>query len=182
MDLQAFLQLNDGKWLAQRSQYDLQRETSENSKANLEITFLEPQAVAVTQLCAQGQQDPQAAIAGLELRWEDNTRLGQTLKGSCVLVFIPHSDTEGTILRQQTQPGSPLYQGQYQWGQDQALTLQLRSGETTVEERQWFASDNLRLRTTVVQQGDVFISTGFYSEIRRLNPQPAPEQAATAQA
>ena len=39
------------------------------------------------------------------------------------------------------------------------------------EERQWFASDNFKMRTTVVQYQDGTKKTSFYSEIRKAPPQ-----------
>ena len=38
------------------------------------------------------------------------------------------------------------------------------------EERQWFASDNLRMRTIVAQYQDGRKQTSFYSEIRKAKP------------
>jgi hypothetical protein len=52
-------------------------------------------------------------------------------------------------------------------GVDEALTLTTENKGIDIEERQWFVSDNLRMRTTIVKKGEQVIQTSFYSEIRK---------------
>jgi len=51
-------------------------------------------------------------------------------------------------------------------GDDDALTLMGESETLYSEERLWFASPNLRLRTSTIKQLDGFSTASFCSEIR----------------
>ena len=57
--------------------------------------------------------------------------------------------------------------------EDEALNLTLEVGDFLMEERIWFASENLRLRTSLIKGNNGYSRTAFYSEIRRLPPQKA---------
>jgi phycoerythrin-associated linker protein len=54
-------------------------------------------------------------------------------------------------------------------GEDNALTLVSERDNTRCEERMWFESDNVRLRTTIVTQANGDALASFYSEIRRIS-------------
>jgi hypothetical protein len=63
--------------------------------------------------------------------------------------------------------------GQFAIGEDEALTLTTQHGETSSEERLWFASPNLRLRTSILKEANGFSATSFCSEIRMGVTKPA---------
>jgi hypothetical protein len=54
----------------------------------------------------------------------------------------------------------------YTMGDDDALTLVTETENTCAEERVWFESNNVRLRTTIVTQASGDSLASFYSEIR----------------
>ena len=60
--------------------------------------------------------------------------------------------------------------GHYTLGQDEALTLIIETEDIYAEERQWFASENLKLRTIMMRHNDGTQQTSFYSEIRKAPP------------
>ncbi len=86
--------------------------------------------------------------------------------GSTLLVPISSSDqvNEGTLLRDSQANESAA--SRYIMGSDDALTLITESDTLYAEERVWFASPNLRLRTRILRQPDGANVASFCSEIR----------------
>ncbi len=109
---------------------------------------------------------------------------GKKQKGSTVLVPLANADnpSEGTLLRL-TGATEQAIPGRYELGDDEVLTLIAESDTIYAEERIWFASPNLRVRTSVLKQADGFSEASFCSEIRRMSPatQASPASSATAQ-
>ena len=57
----------------------------------------------------------------------------------------------------------------YTMGDDDALTLVTEHENICFDERVWFESNNVRLRTTVITQASGDSLASFYSEIRMGN-------------
>ncbi len=104
--------------------------------------------------------------------------------GSSVLVPIadPDQPNQGKLLRDVGYGGKAGIAGRYILGSDDALTL-ISSDETMYsEERLWFASPNLRLRTSILKRADGVSSASFCSEIRMGIAQPQAQAADAAKA
>ena len=88
------------------------------------------------------------------------------------------SESQAAPLRgsrfEQARPDASVAIGHFLLG-DEALTLTITDGAASFEERLWFASPNLRLRTSLFKQGDGLSTTCFYSEIRKLPPKSTSE-------
>jgi phycoerythrin-associated linker protein len=65
--------------------------------------------------------------------------------------------------------GKDIEIGRYIFGEDLALTLIIEKDDFYAEERQWFAAENLRLRTSLIKNSSGITQTSFYSDIRRLS-------------
>jgi phycoerythrin-associated linker protein len=65
-------------------------------------------------------------------------------------------------------------QGTFTLAADEALTLALAGEGYAIEERLWFASPNLRMRTTVQKGADGMQRASFCTEIR-MNTEPPKE-------
>jgi hypothetical protein len=176
MEIQAFLELYAGTWFSQRTRYLVSDQTAENHKSEIAIAFLPPSDPALTTLYPEHPLQPEQTLGGWQVQWESIGDWGSPKeKGAATLIFLPDSDrpSEGTVLRGDGQVGTAILQGRYKLGEDEALTLTLKEGNLEAEERIWFASPNLRLRTSLLKQseGD-YQQTAFYSEIRKLNLPP----------
>ena len=79
------------------------------------------------------------------------------------MVADEQSDRTGKLIR----PEDSRVYGRYVLAEDEALTLIFETDDIYAEERQWFASDNFRMRTIVVKYSDGKKQTSFYSEIRK---------------
>lgn len=171
-----FLSRWAGDWFAQRTTYDLPEGQVANHKANLQVESLE-------------ETDPDRHVfptggQAIRLRWDTSVDWNNKKEeGQALLWFATEAPGEsGRFLRQIARPGSPLVEGTYRFAPDGAILLTLAQDGQTIEERQWFVSDNFKLRMVMVQDRHGFSQTTFYSEIRRiLTPPKAETSTATAE-
>jgi hypothetical protein len=173
MDIVEFFQLSNGKWFSQRS--NLAAKNSPGGRSDLYIEALTPTDPAVIHVCEQHQVDPSQALCGVRIRWDGSMEMDrEKYAGSTVLVPISNSrlGNEGTLLRNNGSAESSLT-SRYIMGTDDALTVITESDSLYVEERVWFASPNLRLRTRILRQSDGVSSASFCSEIRMGVTKPA---------
>lgn len=171
MNLKEFLDLSAGRWFSQRTNYLLGGEKADNSKADIKIEVIPPDDFRAVQLCQKHNLDPQLSIGGTIQSWDNSVDWGKPKQvGSTTIVLIsnPDDDRTGKLIR----PKDTKVCGNYALGADKALTLTIETDELIAEERQWFASDNLKMRTTIVKYNDGKQQTSFYSEIRKAPPKP----------
>lgn len=169
MNPEKFLSQSAGRWFSQRTNYFLERNQSASSKADLTIEFLPGNDTRVTELCQKHNLDSSLAIGGMVQSWDNSVDWGKDKQvGSATIVLVkdPDSETKGKLIRSQDSQVC----GHYVLGEDEALTFTLTNEEMEAEERQWFASDNFKMRTTVVKFKDGSEQTSFYSEIRKAAP------------
>ncbi|MBD2576157.1 phycobiliprotein lyase [Oscillatoria sp. FACHB-1406] len=171
MDIKEFFEQSSGKWFAQRTHYNLASQAAGSSKAEIEIEFLAVDAPEIVQLCEQQHVSSAQACGGLKISWDNSVDWGGTKeKGFAILVAVPDSENPqtGKFLRGSSNPKEQSLAGDYAIGEDEALTLTLENGSLHAEERLWFASPNLRLRSSFVKNNGRFSDSTFYSEIRRM--------------
>jgi CpeS-like protein len=187
MDIQAFFQLCDGKWISQRTTHQLLEQNNQSGRSDLWGEILDAGDGDVVALCQQLKVDPALALCGLRLRWSEVAEAYQSKfkpknEGVALMVAIAahpesaatpesHSSTVGQILRslKADHPGV----GTFSIGADEALTLRFEDAGAISEERIWFASPNLRLRSSSIKKDDVVCITTFCSEIRMVAPAAA---------
>lgn len=168
MNLKEFLNLSAGKWFSQRTNYLVGSEAV-NSKADITIELIDPEDSQAVELCQKHNLDPQLSLGGTIQSWDNSVDWGkpkQVGSATVILVSNPDNDSAGKLIR----PQDSQVCGQYFLGADKALTLTIKTDKMYAQERQWFASDNLRMRTTVVEFDDGKKQTSFYSEIRKAAP------------
>ncbi|CCH66484.1 Phycoerythrin linker protein CpeS homolog [Richelia intracellularis HH01] len=169
MNIEEFFELSAGKWFAHRTYTDLISKTSEEGKSELIIKSLPIDHPGVIQVCQKYQFDPKQATCSAKLYWDDITKLNQKKTGSMIIVLIPSTESPllGKFLHQIPESNVSLHlPGSYKIGEDEALTLYVRVGNTYLEERLWFASPNLRMRVSVAKNAGGVSYTSFTSEIR----------------
>ena len=170
MDIKKFIDLCTGNWFSQRTNYQVETEKTESNKADLSITLIATDDSRVSQLCQQNHINPQLSLGGLQHSWDNSVDWGKPKQqGSSLIVIIPDRENPltGKII---SNTAHQNLLGKYILGNDSALTLIFETKDKSVEERIWFASDNLRLRTTVTKNEDGTMNTLFYSEIRKAPP------------
>ncbi len=181
MDIMEFFQQSAGKWFSQRTSHHLAFKQTESGKSELKIEILTLSDPAVLQLCQQHQIDPGLALGGARVSWDGTMEWDeQKHVGSTTLVPVadPDQPDQGKLLREMGYAEKAPVAGRYIVGTDEALTLITEYDTMYSEERLWFASPNLRLRTSILKRFGGFSMASFCSEIRLGGTQPVAEQAA----
>ena len=172
MDINEFLEQSVGNWFCQRTSCHLDQEKTENSKSEITIEKVNRDHISVIQVCEKHQINPKTSLGGIKIDWDNSVDWGKKKEtGSSLLVLVPKANQtgEGELLRSINNKTDILPMGSYILGEDEALTLTIAENNLDYQERLWFASPNLRLRTSVIKHNDQVTRTSFYSEIRRLN-------------
>lgn len=188
MDIQEFFEQSAGKWFSQRTSHHLAFKQAENGKSNITIEMLCADDSEVAKLCQQYNIDPRLALCGARVTWDgmmewdgEGDADKEQHKGSTVLVPVPDPDkpNEGQLLREMGYAEKAPVAGRYIMGSDDALTLITDYETMYSEERLWFASPNLRLRTSILKRFGGFSMASLSSEIR-MGVTQAPKQTEDA--
>jgi hypothetical protein len=186
MDISKFFQQSAGKWFSHRTNHYLDSKQSQSGRSNLTVEVLEPDHATVAGICQRYGAALDQVLCGLQITW-DGTLDKEPRKqvGSMVLVIIPDAQqpNTGILLRQIASSQTPPVPTQFILGEDQVLTLTDQQDGVHSEERLWFASPNLRMRTQLAQYPDGRTLAAFTTEIRMGGaPVPASSAGTTAQA
>lgn len=168
-----FISAWEGKWLSQRTNYRFDQNEAANDKSDVTVERLLATDPAIQPLQAKVNPDQSDHWVVLQLQWDTSVDWGKPKQmGTIYYGFLPDSDhsNRGQLWRGTALPTLPLLTGHYHLGEDDCLTLNLQDAETSLAERHWYASPNLRLRTSLIQRGDHYSHSAFYSDIRRLPP------------
>lgn len=176
MDIQEFFQLSAGKWFSQRTSHHLAFKQAESGKSDIKIEMLSAEDPEVIKLCEQYEVDPALAWGGARVSWDGTMEWDQEKHaGSSVLVPIPDPEkpNEGQLLRDMGYAEKASVAGRYVIGSDESFTLITEYETMYSEERIWFASENLRLRASILKRFGGFSMASFCSEIRMGVTKPA---------
>ncbi len=169
MDLNEFIDTFTGKWFSQRTTHDLQQKTSFLAKSDLWVDAVDSADSAIKTLCDRYGIAPDQVAIALKLRWEATIAASPKKEmGTGAIALLKSADpTQGQVLSDTTSSGTTQPSpGTYVFGDDEALTFTLPLPSGNITERMWFASPNLRMRTsTVVENGEPTVAS-FCSEIR----------------
>jgi CpeS-like protein len=176
MDVQEFFELSAGKWFSQKTSHHLTLKQSEQGKSDLAIETLPNNDPQILQLCQQAGIDPSLTWGGTKYTWKGTTHWDTqqqsqaNQQGSSIVVAIPDpgSTNSGRLFQAIGGATSSPVIAQYSLGDDDAITLTIDNNDTHSEERIWFESPNVRVRTTIVTRANGDNIATFYSEIRRM--------------
>jgi len=169
MDIHNFLEKFVGDWFSQRTTYHLPENQVDNTKANVTLTLLPPDDDQVTQLAQQHHLNLDLSLGAIASHWDNSPDWGKPKQTgeSLMLIFRSEDDiNKGQIVRMIN--SSQVIKGEYNLEQDESLTFKITENNQYIEERITFASENLRLRNTILKQDNQVRQTCFYSEIKRV--------------
>ena len=167
MEIVNFFERLAGKWFSQRTTHYLARQESRAGQSTLKIDFLGPDSSEVKQLA-----NDHSPLCGLRI--EQDSRMSgdtQNVKSSSLMVVLADNDAERGALRISQGSGAVLT-GEFAL-ENEVLIIRTPSANGDAEERLWFVTPNLRMRTSVVKVDDEVQLTSFCSEIRMGVARPA---------
>ncbi|MEM6252592.1 MAG: phycobiliprotein lyase [Cyanobacteria bacterium P01_D01_bin.156] len=159
-----FFKKQGGRWFSQRTTHYLKAGNSKAGKSDLEVMALDANADEVAQLCEQVNMVSGEVIGALKIAQKSTILAGPTRTQNTLLVAITADQTTGKLIRQ-TDGESATQISQYRL-EDNVLTVTTDVNGLQAEERWWFITDNLRMRTNVLTGETGQIMASFCSEIR----------------
>ncbi len=174
MDVKEFFELSAGKWFSQKTSHHLTLKQSEHGKSDLVIDILPSSDPQVIQLCQQAKVDPSQVWGGAKYTWTGTTHWDAqqqsptNQQGSSIVIVVASQPgaKAGTLYRTVSSGTAIPIAAKYILGEDNALNLTTEDNQIHSEERIWFESDNVRLRTTIASQPNGDALAAFYTEIR----------------
>jgi CpeS-like protein len=174
MNVREFFELSAGKWFSQKTSQHLTLKQSEHGKSDLVIEILASDNPQLVRLCDRANIDPNLIWGGVKYTWKGTIAWDTPLQtagnqqGESIAIAVPDAPAARTGKFVSFSGGddrSPQV-ARYTLGDDDAFTLVTEHGNICAEERVWFESDNVRLRTTIITQSSGDSLASFYSEIR----------------
>ena len=159
-----FFKKQGGRWFSQRTTHYLKAGNSKAGKSDLEIADVEPTADDVAKLCAQASCDVADVVGALRIAQKSTILAGPSRTQNTLIVAIATDENKGQLLRQSDDSSSaPVSQYRLE---NEVLTITTTANGVTAEERWWFITDKLRMRTNVLTDETGQIMASFCSEIR----------------
>ena len=176
MNLQSFVERSEGQWRSMRSGHSLAFQQFEEVLSQITIERLDLTDERVIELIKtesglEGTPDcPFRMEWSAESDWEPDDP-SEVSAGSCILVPLPSSDTDGMLLRSVGYAEAEQAASHYQFLSDGTFVLTTKYGQSIAEERIWFVAEHVRCRSSVLRtsEGSGVLQTSFASEVRRLS-------------
>ncbi|MEA5471820.1 phycobiliprotein lyase [Spirulina sp. 06S082] len=174
-DAEEFFQQSAGKWRSQRTTHHLPFRRAETGGSDISVDFLLKDHPRIVEICKMHEFDPSLAIGGAFVSWEGAMawdKEGEDHKGDTVFALIPDPENprKGQLLRERGYAEIVPVAGHYEMDEDDGLILITEYETMSVTERFWFASPDLRLRTSTVQRFGGFNTATFCTELRVTEP------------
>ncbi|MBE8966307.1 phycobiliprotein lyase [Nostocales cyanobacterium LEGE 12452] len=175
MDAMEFFQLSAGKWRSQRATHHLAFKRSETGESDIQVETLDADHPEIIELCRYHEIDPSLSIGGSRVRWlgtmawdrEDE----ENHQGKTIFAIVPDSDNprQGKLLRERGYAEIVPVVGLFHMDDEDGLVLTTEYETMSSIERFWFASPNMRMRTSTVKRFGGFSTASFCTETRIEN-------------
>jgi len=172
MDAIKFFGQSAGRWHSSRTTHHLAFKRSEIGESNIEVQSLEADSAQIIELCQMHEIDPSMAVGGSRVSWlgtmawdKDND---ENHEGNTVFAIVPDEDnpTRGRLLRERGYAEIVPVVGRFHMDDEGGLVLTTEYETMSSIERFWFASPNMRMRTSTVKRFGGFNSASFCIETR----------------
>jgi hypothetical protein len=172
MDAMSFFQLSAGKWRSQRTTQHLAFRRSEIGDSEIQVETLTADHPDIIELCKFHEIDPNLTVGGSRVRWLGSMSWDkegeEKHEGHTVFAIVPDTDNprQGKLLRERGYAEIVPVVGHFHMDEQDGLVLTTEYETMSSEERFWFSSPNLRMRTSTVKRFGGFSSASFCTEIR----------------
>ena len=172
MDAMEFFKLSAGRWRSQRTTHHLPFRRSETGDSEIWVETLSASDAKVIEICELHQVDSSLAIGGAYVKWQGTMAWDRSddenHEGSTVFALVPDADNprQGQMLRERGYAEIVPVVGRYHMDDEDGLVLTTDYETMSSIERFWFASPNLRLRTSTVKRFGGFSTASFCTEAR----------------
>ncbi len=173
MKIENFVAKSKGSWRSMRSSHSLAFKYFEEVISKIDIEPLNCLDSAVLELLKNKNYLSKKHIAPFKVNWEsksdweslDNDNVSQ---GFNILIPIPKNENKGEMIRSSGYAENIESVSEYTFLADDTFILHSSYNQTYVEERIWFASKNVRCRSSIIKSLDreSIIQTSFASEVR----------------
>jgi hypothetical protein len=180
MDAMDFFRQSAGKWRSQRTIHHLAFRRSEIGESDIQVVALESTDPQILSLCELHQIDPQAAVGGCRVTWAASMswdKDDENHDGNTVFALVPDAGNprQGRLLRDLGYAEIVPVVGHYHMDEDGGLVLTTEYETMSSIERFWFASPNLRVRSSTVKRFGGFSTASLCTEIRVESHDNLPE-------
>lgn len=177
-----FFQQSAGKWRSHRTTHHLAFRRSEFGESEINVEPLTATDPSIVALCELHQIDPNTAIGGCRVRWEasmDWDKDEEQHEGNTAFALVPDPENprQGKLLRELGYAEIVPVVGDYELDDDGGLVLVTEYETMSSVERFWFASPDLRMRSSTVKRFGGFSSASFCTE-SRITPDASDSAAA----
>ena len=180
MNIEQFVAQSEGEWRSMRSGHSLAFQYFEDVLSEIKIEKInkdDPRVKSLLESCNHSEALISSVISPFKMEWsaesdwepDDPTEVA---KGSCVILPIPKGHSSGELLRSVGYAESETAKSDYHFLEDGTFILTTQYEQSIAEERIWFASENVRCRSSILKTsaGSGILQTSFASEVRRIQP------------
>jgi hypothetical protein len=185
MDAMEFFRQSAGKWRSQRTIHHLAFRRSEIGESDIQVIALEATDQQIVSLCELHKIEPSEAIGGCRVTWAASMswdKDDENHDGNTVFALVPDADNprQGRLLRDLGYAEIVPVVGYYHLDNDGGLVLNTEYETMSSIERFWFASPDLRLRSSTVKRFGGFSTASFCTEVRVESHDNLPELSESA--
>lgn len=171
MDGMEFFQKSSGKWRSQRTTHHLPFRRSETGDSDIVVESLSAEDPRIAEICQMHSVDPSLAVGGAYVSWQGSMawdKEGENHQGTTVFALIPdpNNPQKGQLLRERGYAEIIPVAGQYEVDTEEALQLVTEYETMNTEERFWFVSPDIRMRTSTVKRFGGLNTATFCAEFR----------------
>ncbi|MDJ0735002.1 MAG: phycobiliprotein lyase [Nostocaceae cyanobacterium] len=172
MDAMEFFQLSAGRWQSTRTTHHLAFKRSELGESEIFVETLAADDPEIITLCQMHEIDPSLSIGGSRVRWLGTMawdREGEeNHEGKTVFAIVPETDNprKGRLLRERGYAEIVPVVGRFHMDDEDGLVLTTEYETMSSTERFWFATSNMRMRTSTVKRFGGFSTASFCAEVR----------------
>ena len=171
MDAMEFFQLSSGQWRSQRTTHHLPFRRAEIGNLEIYVEALAADQPKIVEICKLHEIDPNLAVGGAFVSWGGSMAWDKdddNHEGTTIFALVPDTDRpkQGRLLRERGYAEIVPVVGRYRMDDGDGLLLITEYETMSSIERFWFASPNLRLRTSTVKRFGGFNTASFCAEVR----------------